>query len=361
MEADDEGRDGAAEGQDLSALAAQFDTLLAGAPLGIGVFDTDCRHVRVNAVLAEMNGRPGAAGRGQLLAAVSEELAGHTDAREALAALPELLVPSVADWCLVSALEGTAPAAGAGARVRDVARLRDVAWHHRDAGRAEALGRYARARLEDQRSGPDALPAALERALRDGRPAVVPPGAGRVLATLLDGGAAGAQAPTPDSGVVVPLVTREGVLGVVTLCWDAPEEAPGEPTATPVEELGVDPVATRTALGTDGPDAATVDLLRAVADRTATALDAMTAAQRQREIAEELQRSCSPSRPSPTTPRWWCATCRRPGRPRSAVTGTTPSSSRRAPPSSSSATCSGTTRAPRRPWARSARSSAPPP
>ncbi len=41
-----------------AAAAAQFDSLLEGAPLGIGVFDLDLRHVRVNTVLAEMNGRP---------------------------------------------------------------------------------------------------------------------------------------------------------------------------------------------------------------------------------------------------------------------------------------------------------------
>jgi PAS domain S-box-containing protein len=41
----------------LQALA-QFDSLLEGAPLGIGIFDRGLRHVRVNAVLEEMNGQP---------------------------------------------------------------------------------------------------------------------------------------------------------------------------------------------------------------------------------------------------------------------------------------------------------------
>jgi PAS domain S-box-containing protein len=44
----------------LESLAAQFDSLIAGAPLGIGIFDRDLRHVRVNPVLEEMNGRSAA-------------------------------------------------------------------------------------------------------------------------------------------------------------------------------------------------------------------------------------------------------------------------------------------------------------
>lgn len=42
----------------LLAVLAQFDSLLEGAPLGIGIFDRDLRHVRVNRVLEEMNGQP---------------------------------------------------------------------------------------------------------------------------------------------------------------------------------------------------------------------------------------------------------------------------------------------------------------
>ena len=45
---------------DLAALAAQFDSLLEGAPFGVGIFDRDVRHVRVNPVLEQMNGRPAA-------------------------------------------------------------------------------------------------------------------------------------------------------------------------------------------------------------------------------------------------------------------------------------------------------------
>ena len=42
----------------LGTLLAQYDTLVANAPLGIGLFDRDLRHVRVNRQLAEMNGVP---------------------------------------------------------------------------------------------------------------------------------------------------------------------------------------------------------------------------------------------------------------------------------------------------------------
>jgi PAS domain S-box-containing protein len=48
----------AAGDEGLLGVVAQFDSLLEGAPLGIGIFDRDLRHVRVNAVLEEMNGQP---------------------------------------------------------------------------------------------------------------------------------------------------------------------------------------------------------------------------------------------------------------------------------------------------------------
>lgn len=53
------GAPGAEDDQDgrLAAMAATFDTLFAGAPLGIGIFDRQLRHVRVNPVLEEMNAR----------------------------------------------------------------------------------------------------------------------------------------------------------------------------------------------------------------------------------------------------------------------------------------------------------------
>ena len=48
------------DGGGLTALAAEFDTLLEAAPLGIGIFDREVRHVRVNPVLEQMNGRTAA-------------------------------------------------------------------------------------------------------------------------------------------------------------------------------------------------------------------------------------------------------------------------------------------------------------
>jgi PAS domain S-box-containing protein len=43
---------------ELETLMAQYDTLVAHAPLGIGLFDRELRHLRVNRQLAEMNGVP---------------------------------------------------------------------------------------------------------------------------------------------------------------------------------------------------------------------------------------------------------------------------------------------------------------
>src|ERR1700712_3016311 len=41
---------------ELRALSAQLDTVFASVPVAIGLFDRDVRHVRVNGLLAEMNG-----------------------------------------------------------------------------------------------------------------------------------------------------------------------------------------------------------------------------------------------------------------------------------------------------------------
>ncbi|MGH3104268.1 MAG: PAS domain-containing protein, partial [Gaiellaceae bacterium] len=54
---------------------ALLDTLLASAPIGMAFFDTDLRYVRVNAALAEINGRPPAEHVGRTLAEVIPDLA----------------------------------------------------------------------------------------------------------------------------------------------------------------------------------------------------------------------------------------------------------------------------------------------
>src|SRR3954447_24854812 len=44
--------------ESLHALSAQLDTIFASVPVAIGLFDLDVRHVRVNELLAGMNGLP---------------------------------------------------------------------------------------------------------------------------------------------------------------------------------------------------------------------------------------------------------------------------------------------------------------
>lgn len=72
---------------DLGILSAQFDTLMEGAPLGVGLFDLEIRHVRVNAELERMNGRP------------ADELLGRTPAElnGAVGEEAEVLYRSVMD------------------------------------------------------------------------------------------------------------------------------------------------------------------------------------------------------------------------------------------------------------------------
>ncbi|WP_225753095.1 PP2C family protein-serine/threonine phosphatase [Actinotalea sp. Marseille-Q4924] len=66
--------DGTTHDEGLLEVLAQFDSLLEAAPLGIGIFDRDLRHVRVNAVLEEMNGQPADVLLGRTPAEVNGEI-----------------------------------------------------------------------------------------------------------------------------------------------------------------------------------------------------------------------------------------------------------------------------------------------
>jgi serine phosphatase RsbU (regulator of sigma subunit)/PAS domain-containing protein len=193
-----------------------------------------------------------AAQRLALLAQVSAELAGALDAQTATAHLPRLVVPALADWCIVTVVDPDG-------RPRDVGH-----WHAVPASRA-LVERYAAVRL-------DAMPATapLMRALLTGEPvmeraeavrAVLADGEARDLLTALD----------PQSAISLPLRGRDRTLGVMTLYhrrgW------------TPREE-----------------DLATA---QDVADRAGLALDNARLYGQQRALAEGLQRSLLTEPPEP--------------------------------------------------------------
>jgi serine phosphatase RsbU (regulator of sigma subunit) len=187
-----------------------------------------------------------------LLARASAELSGTLDARTAIARLPRLVVPALADWCIVTVLgpDGVA---------------RDVGWWHPDPAGQELLRRYAAVRLP-------AMPAdaPVARALRTGAPVtasgdeitgMLPPGEARELLARI----------APHSLVALPLRARGRTLGLLTLSY-----APGhEPTA--------DDIATA----------------QDVADRAGLALDNARLYDQQLQLAEGLQRSLLTAPPEP--------------------------------------------------------------
>ena len=187
-----------------------------------------------------------------LLAQVSSELAGTLDAQATTAHLPRLVVPALADWCIVSLVD-------------DDGRARDVGHWHADPAQRPLVARYAAARL-------DAMPATapVGRALLSGEPvhassaevlALLPPGEARDTLELLG----------PEGGVALPLRARGRTLGVLTLFFRR--------GWTPRQE-----------------DLATA---QDVADRAGLALDNARLYRQQQQLAEGLQRSLLTEPPEP--------------------------------------------------------------
>ena len=187
-----------------------------------------------------------------VLAQVSAELAGTLDAKSAISHLPRLVVPSLADFCIVTVVDPDG-------RPRDVG-----SWHVDPAGRA-LLDRYRAVRLEVM---PAISPVA--RALASGEPVhepgttvldLLPPGPARDLLARL----------APHTAAVLPLRGRGRTLGLLTLYYGA--------GSTPSDE-----------------DVATA---QDVADRAGLALDNARLYAAQQQLAEGLQRSLLTEPPEP--------------------------------------------------------------
>jgi PAS domain S-box-containing protein len=187
-----------------------------------------------------------------ILAQVSAELAGTLDASAAAAHLPRLVVPTLADFAVVTLVEPDG-------RPRDVA-----AWHHDPASRP-LLERYAEVRLE---SMPAVSPVA--RALVSGEPIrekgsavldLLPPGEAKDLLTLL----------SPGTAAVLPMRGRGRTLGLLSLYF------------RPGSLVGDDDLATA----------------QDVADRAGLALDNARLYSAQQQLAEGLQRSLLTEPPEP--------------------------------------------------------------
>ncbi|RZU33706.1 SpoIIE family protein phosphatase [Blastococcus saxobsidens] len=216
-------------------------------PDGLSVYFLEVTERRAAQEQAERSAR-----RLALLAGVSADLAGALDPQTATAHLPELVVPALADFCIVTVV-------GADGRARDVG-----SWHA-DEDMRPVLDRYTQLRLDAMPPDSPALTALRSGVAvrRDGRDvvALLLPGEARDLAARL----------APREAVVLPMRGRNRTLGLLTVYY------------------------------ADGTPAREEDLSTAqdVAERVGLALDNARLYGAQQQLAEGLQRSLLTEPPEP--------------------------------------------------------------
>ncbi|WP_207208167.1 SpoIIE family protein phosphatase [Nocardioides glacieisoli] len=189
-----------------------------------------------------------------LLASVSEGLTGTLDPTEGVSLLATLLVPSLADWCLVTLVDDP--------HATDWRRgLTDAGWAHADPAMHETVEQYASLRLRAMTDE-----SYLARAIRDMTTVLMESGATDKVAAVLREGAARDRLREldPESAVAVPLRARGRTVGVVTAFRGGNRRAFTADDASLLEDIGV---------------------------RAGLALDNARLYEEQRDVAEALQRS----------------------------------------------------------------------
>jgi PAS domain S-box-containing protein len=192
----------------------------------------------------------------ELLATVSAELAAAgLQIEEAVARFGEVVTPLLADWCLVSMVDGD--------------RIRDVGFWHSDPELRPVLADYVDQRLVGRDD-----PGAVERVKATGRPVIVESGLrDSVLPTLgTDLARSSWIALDPESLVVVPLHAHDQLIGILSLV-----RGPGRPPMSAEE----------------------ITTAREVAARAGLALDNARLYAEQHNLAEGLQRSLLTTPPEP--------------------------------------------------------------
>jgi serine phosphatase RsbU (regulator of sigma subunit)/PAS domain-containing protein len=248
---------------ELSEPGVWFEVRLVPGPEGLSMYflDITARHLareqareaRQRAEAAQARAEV-ALTRLELLATVSADLAATLDATSACDRLAQLVVPVLADWCMVSLV--------------DEGKVVGVGHWHDDPARRPVLARLAAVPVDYRSGGP------LWRARNLRQPLISPSGVTvEILAHASSPEVLDAVAElAPESSVVLPLVARDRVVGIIVLC------------------RGVD----RPPMSDD--EQATV---RELADRAALALDNLRLYDRQRSLAEGLQRSLLTDPPEP--------------------------------------------------------------
>jgi PAS domain S-box-containing protein len=178
-----------------------------------------------------------------MLARVTAELAGTLDVDTAATRIPRLIVPVMADWCILTVLD-------------DDGRPRDVGWWHTDPARRALVERYVQVRLSSMPVTSPVVRALLGETVAAEALDVadlMPHSEARDLLGLLH----------PRAGLTLPLRGRGRTLGALTLYFD------GDRSLTEAEQATA----------------------QEVADRAGLALDNVRLFAQQRQLAEELQRS----------------------------------------------------------------------
>jgi len=191
-----------------------------------------------------------------LLSTVSTELAAAgLKIEDAVARLGEVVAPLLADWCLVSMIDGD--------------RIRDVGSWHSDPTMRPVLADYVAERLVDRTDL-----GAVERVKRTGQPVVVPTGLhDDVVPTLGSDVARRAwTALEPESLVVVPLHAADHLIGILSLVRGVGRPPMSDEEITTASE---------------------------VAARAGMALENARLYAEQRSLAEGLQRSLLTTPPEP--------------------------------------------------------------
>ena len=197
-----------------------------------------------------------------MLASVSEALTSTLDPTVGVSRLATLVVPQLADWCVVTLVEERPASEWRRG-------LRDVAWAHADAAMADALQDYASLRI-----GALTEESYLAQSVREMTSVVIATDAAAQIAPVLAPGAARERLVQldPASALVVPLQARGRTVGVVSLFRSAGRRAFSSADQSLVEDIG---------------------------SRAALALDNARLYAEQRKVAEALQRSMLTEPPRP--------------------------------------------------------------
>lgn len=147
----------------------------------------------------------GLARRAQLVADVMTELTETLDPEVAVARLAQLVVPTLAEWCIVTLVEDDGSPAP---------RMRDIGWWHADPDRRDLVAEYANLRLRSLLPG-----SFLEQALTAREAVVVQPDAAPEVHRVFRPSRARdiIDALAPSAGAVLPIRGRGRTVGLLTL------------------------------------------------------------------------------------------------------------------------------------------------